>query len=275
MRTRPIPSSGEQLPIVGLGTWQQFDVGNDPAYRTPLKKVLSNLFRTGGSVIDSSPMYGRAERVVGSLLESMQERESAFLATKVWTRGKQSGIDQMNRSMEKLNASTIDLMQVHNLVDWQTHLDTLTAWKEEDRVRYVGVTHYTQSAFDNLETVMKQRDIDFVQLPYSIGFRAAEKRLLPLAEDRGIAVLINRPFQAGGLFRTIRGESLPEWVNQIDCESWAQYFLKFILGHPAVTCVIPGTSNPEHMLDNARAGVGKLPDSDQRERMHDYWTSIS
>lgn len=271
MRTRPIPSSGEQLPIVGVGTWQQFDVSPDPSYLDPLKNVLRNLFKTGGSVIDSSPMYGRAESVVGTLLESMGERNEAFLATKVWTRGREDGINQMKSSMSKLNADVVDLIQVHNLVDWQTHLDTLNQWKSEGRIRYTGVTHYTQSAFDELETVMTDRDIDFVQLPYSIGFRTAEDRLLPLAEEQGIAVLVNRPFEAGGLFRGVRNRELPDWAGEVDCSSWAQYFLKFILGHPAVTCVIPGTSNPQHMLDNARAGVGTIPSDKQRERMHRYW----
>lgn len=275
MHTRTIPSSGKDLPVVGVGTWQQFDVRSNPATLDRLKKVLLYLFEMGGSVIDSSPMYGRAETVVGTLLQSMQSRNRAFLATKVWTRGKRNGIQQMKRSMQKLNASTIDLMQVHNLVDWRTHLPTLRAWKQQGRIRYHGVTHYTQSAFGELETIMKQQEIDFVQLPYSIGFRAAENRLLPLAKDRGVAVLVNRPFQGGSLFRSVRGKSLPEWAHhEADCESWAQFFLKFILGHPAVTCVIPGTSNPGHMLENARAGVRAIPDQKQRERMHQYWRSL-
>lgn len=274
MRTREIPASGEPLPVVGVGTWQQFDVASEPAYLKPLRKVLRTLFRKGGSVIDTSPMYGRAESVVGRLLSSINKNREAFLATKVWTRGRRSGIQQMKSSMEKLNTDVLDLMQVHNLVDWKTHLDTLNQWKKEGRIRYTGVTHYTESAFNELETVMKNRDVDFVQLPYSIGFRAAENRLLPLARDRGIAVLVNRPFEAGSLFRSVRGKSLPDWAADLGCETWAQYFLKFILGHPAVTCVIPGTSNPEHMLDNARAGIGPLPDSKQRERMHDHWSSL-
>jgi diketogulonate reductase-like aldo/keto reductase len=274
MRTRPIPSSGEQLPVVGVGTWQQFDVSSDPAYLNPLKSVLRNLFKLGGRVIDTSPMYGRAETVLGNLLTSLGKRKEAFLATKVWTSGRENGIQQMQASIDKLNVSTLDLIQVHNLVDWKTHLDTLNRWKESGKIRYTGVTHYTQSAFDELETVLKTRDIDFVQLPYSINFRAAEDRLLPLAQDQGTAVIINRPFEAGSLFREVRGASLPEWASSLDCDTWAQYFLKYILGHSAVTCVIPGTSNPQHMLDNARAGTGSIPTNKQRKRMLDYWQSI-
>ncbi len=274
MKTRTIPSSGEELPVVGVGTWQQFDVSSEPDNLDPLRKVLSGLFETGGSVIDSSPMYGRAESVVGTLLDSMEDREQAFVATKVWTSGRQDGIQQMEQSMRRLNVSTVDLMQVHNLVDWQTHLDTLDRWKETGRIRYDGITHYRESGFEGLERIMRDRTIDFVQLPYSIGFRGVEETLLPLARDRGIAVLVNRPFQTGTLFDSVRDEPLPDWASDLDCESWAQYFLKFILGHPAVTCVIPGTSNPEHMLDNARAGVGTIPDEDQRERMHRYWRSL-
>ncbi len=274
MKTRPIPASGEELPVVGLGTWQQFDVPSEPDRLKPLARVLRHLFRTGGSVIDSSPMYGRAEGVVGSLLKSMGNRERAFLATKVWTRGEEAGIRQMERSMRRLNAPTIDLMQVHNLVDWHTHLETLHAWKREGRIRYHGITHYTESAFGELEAILREHDVDFVQLPYSIGFRAAESRLLPLARERGVAVLVNRPFQAGRLFRSVRDKPLPGWAGEIDCDSWAQFFLKFILGHPAVTCVIPGTSDPEHMLDNAHAGMGTIPGDRQRERMHEYWRAL-
>lgn len=274
MRTRPIPSSGEELPVVGVGTWQQFDVPADPPLLEPLRNVLNELFSAGGSVIDTSPMYGQAESVVGTLLESTGERDQTFLATKVWTRGRRDGIRQMEASLQKLNVSTVNLMQVHNLVDWRTHLPTLRQWKDEGKIRYFGVTHYTQSAFDRLATVMNERDLDFVQLPYSIGFRTAEERLLPLAQEQEIAVVVNRPFEAGGLFRSVRKAELPEWAGKIDCESWAQYFLKFILGHPAVTCVIPGTSNPDHMIDNARAGVGTIPGQKRREAMVEYWKTV-
>jgi diketogulonate reductase-like aldo/keto reductase len=274
MRTRAIPSSGKQIPVVGLGTWQQFDVSSDPAYLNPLKKVLRTLFKFGGSVIDTSPMYGRAEQVLGKLLTSLGKRKEAFITTKVWTSGRENGIQQMKNSMNKLNVRTLDLIQVHNLVDWKTHLDTLNRWKKSGKIRYTGVTHYTQSAFNELETVLKSRDIDFIQLPYSISFRAAENRLLPLAQDQDTAVIINRPFEAGSLFRKVRGESLPEWSSSIGCKTWAQYFLKYILGHSAVTCVIPGTSNPQHMLDNVRAGTGAMPSDQKRKRMLEYWKSI-
>ncbi|MFB6356838.1 MAG: aldo/keto reductase [bacterium] len=273
MKTRSIPGTSEQLPVVGLGTWQQFDVSPDPQLLKPLKNVLGTLFQQGGTVIDTSPMYGNAESNLGRLLKGMGARDRAFLATKVWTRGKQSGIDQMNRSMEKLNVDTIDLIQVHNLLDWQTHLETLRDWKSRGKIRYYGITHYTGSAFDELESIMSNEPLDFVQLPYSIEFRRAEDRLLPLARERGIAVLVNRPFQAGGLFRDVRGQNLPEWAGEFDCNSWAQFFLKYILSHPAVTCGIPGTSNPDHMLDNAKAGMGALPNKNQRKRMIQFWKS--
>lgn len=274
MRTRTIPAGDEELPVVGVGTWQQFDVPVEPPLLESLREVLNRLFEAGGSVIDTSPMYGQAESVVGKLLESTGKRDEAFVASKVWTRGRKDGVQQMEASLDKLNVSTIDLMQVHNLVDWETHLPTLRQWKDEGKIRYLGVTHYTQSAFDRLAGVMREEPLDFVQLPYSIGFRTAEKRLLPLAREQEIAVVVNRPFEAGGLFRSVRDAGLPEWAGKIDCESWAQYFLKFILGHPAVTCVIPGTSNPDHMTDNARAGTGTIPDQNRREAMVEYWRNL-
>lgn len=274
MNTRAIPGSGENLPVVGLGTWQQFDVDLDPRLLKPLKRVLGALFESGGSVIDTSPMYGRAQQVLGKLLTDQGRRSDAFIATKVWTRGKQSGIDQMNDSMDKLNVEVVDLIQVHNLVDWRTHLETLRDWKDNGKIRYHGVTHYTGSAFDELANIMKNVPIDFVQLPYSIGFRRAEERLLPLAREQEIAVLVNRPFRAGSLFRQAQEKSLPDWASELGINTWAQYFLKYILGHPAVTTVIPGTSDPDHMLDNARAGTGPMPNATQRKEMVKYWTSL-
>jgi len=267
MLTRPIPSTGKPLAVIGCGTWQTFDVGNGASERAPLTAVLSTLFAAGGSVIDSSPMYGRSEAVAGELLTAMQARDKAFVATKVWTRGKQSGIDQMRRSMQLLHAEPIDLMQIHNLVDWRVHLATLRAWKAEGKIRYLGVTHYTSSAFDELEAVLRAEALDFVQLNYALDDRAAERRLLPLAAERGIAVLVNRPFGGGGLLRTLRGKALPSWAGEIGCDSWAQLCLKFILGHPAVTCAIPGTSKPEHMADNVKAGLGALPDAGLRAKL--------
>lgn len=271
MHTRRIPSSGEALPVIGVGTWQTFDAGPGAAERAPLREVLQVLFAAGGSVIDSSPMYGRSEEVAGDLLDSLGAHSRAFVATKVWTRGREEGIRQMRRSMQLLRDERIELMQVHNLVDWRTQLGTLRAWKDEGRIRYLGVTHYTESAYDELEAVMRAERLDFVQLNYALNDRAAEGRLLPLAAERGIAVLVNQPFGGGGLLRGLAGQPLPEWAAEIGCDSWAQVLLKYVLGHPAVTCVIPGTSRPKHMADNCRAGVGILPDEGMRKRMREWW----
>jgi diketogulonate reductase-like aldo/keto reductase len=264
---RPIPSTGETIPAVGLGTWQTFDVGASAAARAPLREVLARFVALGGRVIDSSPMYGAAEAVVGDLASALGVVDSLFVATKVWTSGREAGIAQMEQSLRHLRRKRLDLMQVHNLVDWRTHLATLRAWKQSGRVRYLGVTHYTASGYDELERVLRSEPLDFVQINYSLGEREAERRILPLARDRGVAVLVNRPFSAGGLFRGVRGQALPSWARDAGCESWAQVFLKWILAHPAVTCVIPATSNPEHVLDNMKAGVGALPDAATRERM--------
>ena len=267
MHTRPIPSTREPLPVVGCGTWRTFDVGRSAADRAPLIDVLQILFGSGGSVIDSSPMYGAAEGVVGDVLATMHARDKAFIATKVWTTGRESGITQMKRSMELLRTDRIDLLQVHNLVDWQTQLATLRAWKKEGRIRYVGITHYTPSAYGELESVMRAETPDFVQLDYALNDRAAEERLLPLAQDRGIAVIVNRPFGGGGLLGSMLGKPLPAWAADIGCETWAQVLLKFVLANPAVTCVIPGTGKPEHMKDNVRAGFGRYPDAALRAKM--------
>ena len=272
MQTRPIPSSGQQLPVVGVGTWQTFNVGDDPAKRAQLAEVLRVLFEAGGSVIDSSPMYGSSEQVVGDLLKAGRFRDRAFVATKVWTSGRDAGIAQMRNSMALMAADgllggPIDLMQVHNLVDWKTHLATLRAWKKDGHVRYLGVTHYTPSAYGELEAVMRAEPLDFVQLNYSLDDRQAEQRLLPLAAERGMAVIVNMPFGGGGLIRRMSGRPLPDWAGEIGAATWAQILLKFVLGHPAVTCVIPGTSRPEHMKDNAAAALGVLPDAAMRNRM--------
>jgi len=264
---RPIPSSGERLPAVGLGTWQTFDVGPGEAARAPLREVLRRLVELGGRVVDSSPMYGRAETVVGELAGELGIRDELFIATKVWTRGRVDGVRQMERSMARFGVDSIELMQVHNLVDWRTHLATLRDWKANGRIRHLGVTHYTSAAYDELARIMRSEDIDFVQLNYSIAARRAEQRLLPLAAERGIAVLANRPFAGGSLFRRVKGKRLPQWAAEFDCETWAQFFLKYILAHPALTCAIPGTSDPEHLVDNVRAGYGRLPDAATRRRM--------
>jgi diketogulonate reductase-like aldo/keto reductase len=274
MLTRPIPKTQEQLPVVGLGTWQAFDIGADRAALDQRKEVLRILFEAGGSVIDSSPMYGRAEAVVGTLLAEMGPEEKPFLATKVWTSGEAAGAAQMSASFANMQTDTIDLMQIHNLVDWRTHLKTLRAWKEKGRFRYIGITHYTSSALDDLAAVIRAEPIDFVQLAYSIDVRAAETRLLPLVAERGVGVLVNRPFSTGGLFGRVRGKALPAWAAELDCASWGQFFLKFIIGHPAVTCAIPGTARPEHMRDNVGAGRGRLPAAAQRQRMAEYWDEL-
>ncbi|WP_221391677.1 aldo/keto reductase [Dyadobacter sp. NIV53] len=274
MLTRTIPSSGEKLPIVGLGSWQQFDVGTTLNERDPLKAVLKNMQELGGKVIDASPMYGKAEQVIGELTDELKLNEQFFLATKVWTTGKQAGIDQMNDSLRKMKRSKIDLMQVHNLQDWQTHLKTLKDWKANGTVRYIGITHYTDSAHAQLEQMVKSKAVDFVQFNYSIRSRNAEKSLLNAAKDNGVAVIINEPFEQGALFRTVKGKELPVWAADYDIKSWAQFFLKYILGNAAVTCVIPGTSDVKHLIDNMGAGFGKLPDENGRKKMAEWITSI-
>jgi aryl-alcohol dehydrogenase-like predicted oxidoreductase len=265
--TRPIPSTDEPLPVVGLGTWRTFDVGTGTGERAPLREVLQRFVALGGRVIDSSPMYGTAESVVGDLAADLGLADRLFLATKVWTSGRAAGVAQMERSRERLRARRLDLLQVHNLLDWQTHLATLREWKAAGRVRYVGVTHYTAGAHDDLARVLEREPVDVVQVNYSLAERDAERRLLPLARERGVAVLVNRPYAEGALFGRVRGRALPGWAAEIGAASWGQLFLKWILGHPAVTCVIPATSRPQHLADNMGAGVGAVPDAAQRERI--------
>jgi diketogulonate reductase-like aldo/keto reductase len=263
--TKKIPASGEPLPVIGVGTWQTFDVGSDAAARAPLGEVLELL---DGNVVDSSPMYGRSESVAGDLIAGLGLRQKLFVATKVWTSGREEGIRQMTTSFRRLRVERMDLMQVHNLVDVATHTKTLKAWKAEKRVRYIGITHYTSSAYAEVERWLKTGDYDFLQINYSLAEREAEERILAVAQERKVAVIVNRPFAGSSLFRQVRGKPLPEWAKrELDIESWAQYFLKWIVGHPAVTCAIPGTGKPEHMRDNLAAGVGPLPDAAQRSRM--------
>ncbi len=264
---RPIPKTGEQIPAVGLGTSRTFEVDASETARTGPREVLKLFAEHGGRVVDTSPMYGEAETVVGDLAQNLRLSGKLFLATKVWTRGRDDGIRQMDASFKRLRTTRMDLMQIHNLLDWQTQLKTLRAWKEQGKVRYIGITHYTESAYDDLAKVLKQEDLDFVQLNYSIAEREAEQRLLPLARERRVAVLVNRPFARSGLFDKVRGKELPAWAKEFDCATWAQFFLKFILSHPAVTCVIPATSKSKHLLDNMQAGMGKLPDAATREKM--------
>lgn len=263
---RKIPHGGEQLPVIGLGTSRTFDV--DPEFiDSPIKEVLRLFVEHGGRVVDSSPMYGYAEEVTGKLANELTINKQLFYATKVWVQGREHGILQMRQSMQRLKTDVIDLMQIHNLVDWRTHIKTLREWKQQGLIRYIGITHYLVDYFDDLEQIMKTEDIDFVQLPYSIVTRDAEDRLLPLAQEKGIAVLVNRPFEKAELFRLVRGKDLPEWAREFDCQSWAQFYLKFILSHPAVTCPIPATSKVKHLVDNMQAGIGRLPDQTTRQKM--------
>lgn len=259
MHTRLIPSTALPLPVIGCGTWLGFDVGRRPLEVTQRGHVLDTLFDAGGRTIDSSPMYGTAEEVVGELLQHGNRRDQAFVATKVWTTGRRAGIEQMERSVRLLRCEHIDLMQVHNLVDWATHLPTLREWKAQRRISYLGVTHYTESGYAELEQVMRTETLDFVQFNYSVAAREAERRLLPLAAERGIAVLVNLPLGGGKLLKSLQQRELPAWAGEIGCDSWNQVLLKFVLSQPAVTCTIPGTSRADHMADNAQAGSGELP----------------
>ena len=267
MLTRAIPSSGEKLPVMGLGTYRSFDVGPSQAERAPVEEVLSLFTKLGGRMVDSSPMYGRAEEVVGALAAKLNLHASLFLATKVWTTGKQAGIESMERSLARLQTKKLDLIQVHNLVDVGTQLATLRDWKAQDRMRYIGVTHHNSSAYPEVEKVLRNERVDFLQINYSLGEREAEERILPLAQERGVAVIVNRPFGAGDLFNRVRGRQLPDWAVEFDCRSWAQFMLKWIIAHPAVTCVIPATSKADHLRDNMPGGIGRLPDAKTRQRM--------
>lgn len=269
-RMRAIPVSGEQLPMMGLGTYQTFNVGADAAERAPVKAVLNNFVTLGGRVIDSSPMYGRSETVVGDLATELGVQKKLFYATKVWTTGRAAGIRQMEQSMQRMRTKHIDLMQIHNLVDWQTQLKTLYDWKEQGRIRYIGITHYTARAFEEMARIINHEHIDFIQVPYNITRREAEQSLLPLAVERRIGVLVNEPLGKGSLFRHVRGKALPAWAADFDCTSWAQFFLKYVISNPAVTCVIPATSKPAHLADNMRAGLGRLPSEAQRRQMVSY-----
>ena len=265
MNTRPIPRTKEAIPTVGLGTWQAFDV--DPGNRTAQIEVMRQFLAAGGRVVDSSPMYGRAEEIVGDVLADLGAIGTPFLATKVWTRGKREGIAEMERSRKRMRAQQIQLMQIHNLLDWQTHLPVLREMKQAGTIRYLGVTHYSHGELPQIEKMMKTEALDFIQVPYNLADRAVEARVLPTAADTGTAVLVMRPFEEGALFRRVKGKRLPAWAADIDCASWAQFFLKFIIGHPAATCPIPATADPAHLADNVKAGFGRLPDAAQRRAM--------
>lgn len=268
---RKIPSTGEEIPVVGLGTWQVFDAGGDAAARAPLRAVLAAFAKAGGKMIDSSPMYGSAESVVGDLVAELGLRDRLFIATKVWARGREDGIRQMETSFRRLKVKQMDLMQIHNLKDAGVHTRTLLEWKAKGRIRYHGITHYTSSAYAEVEKWLKAGKYDFLQINYSLAEREAENRLLPLCREKGIAVIANRPFAGSAMFRRVRAKPLPAWAGEIGAASWAQYFLKWIVGHPAVSCAIPGTGRPEHIADNVAAGFGTLPGAAMRKRMAEYY----
>ena len=259
------------LPRIGLGTWQTFDVGNDSAARAPLREVLKLL---DGNVVDSSPMYGTSESVAGELIAGLGLRPKLFIATKVWTQGRDEGVRQMETSFRRLRVERMDLMQVHNLVDVDTHTRTLLDLKQKGRIRFLGITHYTASAYAEVERWLKTRRYDFLQINYSLAERDSEKRILPLARELGTRVIVNRPFAEGALFRRTRGKSLPAWAAELGIASWAQYFLKWIVSHPAVTCAIPGTAKPEHMRDNLAAGQGLPLDENQRKKLAGHFDGI-
>ena len=271
---RRIPSSGETIPVIGMGSSRTFDTDGSAETLTRLREVMLSFFSNGGAVIDSSPMYGAAETRIGDVLRSLQPRPPVFAATKVWTSGRENGIAQMQESARRMNVERFDLIAVHNLVDWKTQLDTLKRWKAEGKVRYIGITTSHGRDHDEFIEVMRREPIDFVQFSYNIENRSAEQYLLPLAQERGIATMINRPYQRGSLFRATRGKALPSMAKDIGCSSWGQFFLKFIFAHPAVSCIIPATSKPHHMADNMQANFGAVPDDRQREEMIRIYNSI-
>ena len=268
---RLFPQNIVKLPKIGLGTWQTFDVGNDSTARAPLREVLKLL---DGNVVDSSPMYGSSESVAGDLIAELGIRDKLFIATKVWTSGRDDGIAQMETSFKRLRVKVMDLMQVHNLVDVATHTKTLKDWKQQGRVRYIGITHYTSSAYPQVERLLKTGAYDFLQINYSLDEREAEERILPLAAERKVNVIINRPFAGSSLFSRTKGKPLPPWAAELGIASWAQYFLKWIVSHPAVACAIPGTGRPDHMRDNLAAGKGPMPDAAARKRMVEYFDGL-
>jgi len=273
MLERRIPRTGESIPAIGLGTWQVFDVAGDDRAMALARETLRVFVEKGGRVVDSSPMYGSSESVTGRLAAELGAREKLFVATKVWTTGRQAGIRQMEESLRKLGVERLDLMQVHNLTDVQTHLAILGDWKRAGRIRYLGITHYHAGAHAELASLIARGDIDFVQVNYSLAEPEAERRLLPAAAASDTAVIVNRPFAAGAMLRRVTGKPLPAWAAELGCASWAQFFLKWILAHPAVTCVIPATRNPSHMADNLAAADGPLPDEPLRRRMAEHWAA--
>ena len=273
MLKRRIPVSGESLPVIGLGTYRVFDVPSDPESIASRREIVDLMTEKGASLLDSSPMYNRSEEIIGDIISAGSDRKKLFLATKVWTNGKSSGEQQMQRSIELMNAGVMDLMQVHNLRDTAVHLKTIRDWQAKGRIRYSGVTHYAVGAYRELEVAMKKHKPQFIQLNYSLAERDADQRILPLAADLGLAVLINRPVVQGRLFGAVRGNNLPDWAGEY-ADSWGQLFLKYIVSHPAVTCVIPATSKLQHMADNLGAGFGPQPNDAARQRIAEYFDSL-
>lgn len=272
--SKTIPSSGERLPAIGMGTWQTFNVDNEAQAQTALLPVLQAFFDQGGALIDSSPMYGSSEEVVGNLLPLVKNKQALFAASKVWTLGQSRGANQMETSRKLWGMKRFDLMQIHNMLDQEAHLETLKKWKNEGWIRYIGITTSHGRRHEAMEKVMAKEPYDFVQFTYNLLDREVEQHLLPLAADRGIAVIINRPFQGGALFSRVRNKALPPWAAEFDCHNWAQFFLKFVVSHPAVTCAIPATSQAPHMLENMGAGAGRLPDAAMRRRMAQYFGTL-
>lgn len=271
MTTRKVPSSGESLPVIGMGSSDTFDVGESSGERAPLGEVLQALVAGGGRIIDTSPMYGRAETVLGDLVAGLALRPKLWIATKVWTRGREAGAAQVAESMRRLRTERLELLQIHNLLDWRTHVPTIRGLQASGKLRYSGITHYRADAHADLEQVLRAERFDWLQVNYSLAEREAEQRLLPYCRDHGIAVMVNRPFADGAMFARVKDKPLPPWASEVGCASWGQFFLRYVLSHPAVTCVIPATSKARHMKDNLGGGAAPLPDERQRERMAEYW----
>jgi diketogulonate reductase-like aldo/keto reductase len=269
--TKVIPATKESIPVIGMGSWLTFSVGGDEEDRARCVKILQAFFDRGGCMVDSSPMYGSSQEVIGHCLAEIKEHPGLFSATKVWILGKTFGINQMASAEEHWGVKQFNLMQIHNMLSWRTHLETLKEWKAQGRIRYIGITTSHGRRHEKMEKALLEEEFDFVQFTYNMVDREVEQRLLPIAKERGMAVIINRPFQRGGLFETVEGKALPDWAKEIDCDNWAQFFLKFVVSHPAVTCAIPATSQVAHMHENMGAAYGKLPDEDMRARMLKYF----
>ena len=268
---RVIPSSGEEMPVIGLGTSRVFDIERSKNELNVREKILDIFYENGGRLIDTSPMYGMSEEIIGITAKKYIEKNRFFLATKVWTEGRENGMRQIEESFQKMRTDKISLIQVHNLLDWKTQIKTLRSLKDEGRINYIGITHYKSNAFDEMIKIMKAEKVDFAQFNYSMGEREAEQKILPFCKDNGIATLINRPFMRGRLFREVQEKKLPSWVSDYDIDSWGQFYLKYIISHDAVTNIIPATSKPKNMLDNARAGMGRMLDEKAKKRMFEVF----